>query len=190
MFEFWQTTHRGTPRGRSHSPEPRGRETLRSSAEEVSAEVPVSLKLFRLLSLHSSMLSRRTFPASFGRFIIRVWRSLIHSCSCLIQFHGSDQSSRMTRRVLGIVAGVNNGCNRGKKCDDGFERVYMDKRARMSISGQKRDGTSNGSRYRFGLCQGHLDRCSPMQSRLRLVVSERIGRDGLVERIDRFRGRI
>jgi hypothetical protein len=56
----------------------------------------------------------------------------IHCRSCLGHLKGSDQSSRMARRVLGTVLGVRSGLSKGAKDGAGVDSIQTDNLARIS----------------------------------------------------------
>lgn len=69
---------------------------------------------------------------SFGKATRTVRNNSIHSRSCRIQDHGSDQSNRTTRTVFGIDCGVRIGLIKGAKDGEGLVRRYIEMRASIS----------------------------------------------------------
>ena len=88
----------------------------------------------RLRSRHSVIVSSITIFVSSSSEISTCRSNLTHSRSRRTQLHGSDQSSRITTSVSGILCGVKRGFRSGAKDGDGSERRYAETRARVSIA--------------------------------------------------------
>lgn len=126
----WQTTQRGSPSGSSHSPSLRGNITLLSFAVP---DPPISLAIVpRFRCCHSFVTCSMVSSSALPREEVTARNSLIQSRSCLTQCHGSDQSSKMTRRVSGINGEVKRVFSKGAKEGVDSDRRWIDSRASMS----------------------------------------------------------
>ena len=66
------------------------------------------------------------------------FKNSTQSLSCRTHSQGSAQSSKRTTRVCGTVRVVSSGFTRGEKAGEGSDSKYIDRRARISRSGQHR----------------------------------------------------
>lgn len=119
---FWQTTHRGRPKGSVHSPGPRGSDPSLSAA--VADGVPSRFVELppRPRSLQDDIVSSIAFRASVDVCPMTSSSTWIQFQICRSQRCGCDQSNSMTNAVFGIVSGVSRGETKDANSLEGCER--------------------------------------------------------------------